>query len=281
MPGNVSQLLRARLRRPAAVRVKIRPFAPSSRSRHAEDGDLRRALAADRTACAVSRASERFDMRVLSGQPGGRRRLPRSGSARRMTLTNRGARIVRSGRCEMLRICNDRPEPAGHIRTSVGRCVPCRARSVAGQEPCNDSLQRSTSRKGGARRFGSLKAEDPARGEVNPDSPVNQKHAIRAASPSIGYPQAIASRGRAIHGSPLALFRRTGVPVRVRATTEGRGYRYDKPARRDDTCRAGGVQAALDRASRQVADATECAGHYADAAPLAPAHAGSRWRRQR
>ncbi len=261
--------------------VKIRPFARSSRSRHATDGDLRHALAADRTACAVSRASERFDMRVLSGQRGERRRLPRIASVRRMALTHRGACIVRTRRCETLRICNDRPEPAGHIRKAVGRRVPRRARGVAGQEPCNDSLQRSTSRKGGARRFGSLKAEDPARGEVNPDSPVNQKHAIRAASPSIGYPQAIASRGKAIHGSPLALFRRTGVPVRVRATTEGRGYRYDEPARRDDTCRAGGVQAALDRASRPFADAMECAGHYADADPLAPAHAGSRRLRQR
>ncbi len=94
----------------------------------------------------------------------GRRRLPHIASVRRMALTHRGACIVRTGRCETLRICNDRPEPSGHIRKAAGRCVPRRARVVAGQGPCNDSLQRSTSRNGGARRIGSMKAEDPARG---------------------------------------------------------------------------------------------------------------------
>jgi len=194
-----------------------------------------------------------------------------------MALMHRGARnvrTVRTRRCEMLRICNGRPEPAGHIRKAAGRCAPRRAWVLAEQGPCNDSLQRLTSRNGGARRIDALKAEDPPRGEANPDSPVNQKHAIHARSRSIGYAQAIAPRGGAIHGSPLACFSTTGVSLRVRATTEGRGYRYDDPARRGGTRRAGGVQAALDRASRPVADAMECAGHYVDADPLALAQCG-------
>lgn len=70
-----------------------------------------------------------------------------------MARTNRGARIVRDGRCEMLRICNDRPEPADPIRNMAGRCASRRARIVAGQEPRNGSLQRLTFGNGDAREY--------------------------------------------------------------------------------------------------------------------------------